>query len=150
MTPMLRATVLMLMLILAAGTAIAQGPKPGPMPPPDRLIAAFFQLTEAQQATLRKLLEERVAAVKPLAEQLGSMEQAWKELFSTPNPDAGAAGALAVQMHSIRQRIAAVHKESASSFESILTADQKGRLQFLRQASHVQPMVDAMRKLQLF
>jgi Spy/CpxP family protein refolding chaperone len=106
-------------------------------------IARFLQLTEEQVATWDELLAAREEAVKPLREELRSIEEQLRELLQGENPDPTAVGTLVLAGKTLREGIAAAHKTYLEGFEAMLSPEQKGRLGAIRRAAHLAPLVPA-------
>ncbi len=122
-------------------------PQPRPMQPPEKVLENFFQLNEIQMADFKNLLETRQQTMRPLAERSAELEKRWRELFASANPDPVMAGRLAVQMHSIRQQMNRVQRQFIQDFEHLLMPDQIERLQLLRRAVRLEPIINALRPL---
>jgi len=122
-------------------------PQPRPMQPPEKVLENFFQLNEDQMAAFKILLETRQQTMRPLAERFAELEKRWRELFASANPDPVIAGRLAVQMHSIRQQMNRVQRQFIQDFEHLLMRDQIERLQLLRRAVRLEPIINALRPL---
>lgn len=107
----------------------AQGPRPGgqgcsgELPP--ALLAEFLDLTEAQIAQVQSFRETLRATVEPLQKtQRANQEQIRTAVEAG---DAAKAGALLVANHGIAQQIKAAHDAFRTSFESVLTSEQKAK-----------------------
>jgi hypothetical protein len=56
---------------------------------------------------------------------------------------------LLIEIHAAEKQAGAVAQSAAASFEAILTPDQRGRLQFVRQAAQVEPALPAFKAVGL-
>jgi Spy/CpxP family protein refolding chaperone len=106
-------------------------------------IVEFLALTQEQVAQWDALLAAREEAVAPLREQLRATEEQLKELLQSENPDPGAVGTLVLSGKTLREGIAAAHKNYVVAFEGLLTPEQKGRLGAIRRAARLAPLVPA-------
>jgi Spy/CpxP family protein refolding chaperone len=106
-------------------------------------IVQFLALTEDQVAQWDALLAARKEAVAPVREELRATEEQLKALLQSENPDAGAIGTLVLAGKSLREGIAAAHKDYVVGFEALLTPEQKGKLGAIRRAARLAPLVPA-------
>jgi Spy/CpxP family protein refolding chaperone len=133
--------VLILLVATAAvagpgGRGAARGPEQGPGGPggpgarrallPPQAFAEFLTLTDAQITQIKTLRETERNTIKPLAEQQHANQQAIEAAVVAGN--AAKAGELAVANYAIRQQIKAAHDAFKSSFEALLSSDQKAKL----------------------
>lgn len=133
-------------LILSAHALSAQDqpPQPPPQPPqPVQVVAGVLQLSDTQLASWLDILKTRQQALDPLLEQRRTNEQAIGKALQSATPDALTIGQLVIQQKSIETQIGSVNSQSAGQFEQLLTADQKTRLQQIREAAHACPIVPA-------
>ena len=105
----------------------AEGPRPGgpggELPP--ALLAEFLDLTEAQIAQVQSLRDTLRATVEPLHETQRANQEQLRAAVEAG--DAAKAGALLVANHGIAQQIKAAHDAFRTSFEGILTSEQKAK-----------------------
>jgi Spy/CpxP family protein refolding chaperone len=142
---MKRITMTILILAMAAVTAVASPPQGGMGmggPPPQNgqgpgsgprgggelapaMLAQFLGLTEAQIAQVQALRETLRSTVEPLVEtQKANREQLQAAVAAG---DAAKAGALAVANYQIGQQIKAARDTFRTGFEALLTAEQKAK-----------------------
>lgn len=122
-------------------TAAEDGPPEHPRA--KEAIVEFLALTEDQVAQWDALLAVREAAVAPLREQLRATEAQLKELLQSESPDPGAVGTLVLSGKTLREGIAAAHKDYVVGFEALLNPEQRGKLGALRRAARLAPLVPA-------
>lgn len=125
-------------LIGAALPVLADGP-----PPPVQMVANVLSLSGQQVASWLELLQARDAAVQPLQHELQARQQAIASLLQSGSPDPAAVGRLFIEAHTIEQQIGAIILQTNAQFEQTLTAEQRGRLQHVREAAQVCPVVPA-------
>ncbi|MCB1054804.1 MAG: hypothetical protein KDD11_04740, partial [Acidobacteria bacterium] len=65
------------------------------------------------------------------------------------DPDAGAVGDLVLQIRDLRQQIRALGQSATDQFEALLSEEQAGRLNAVRRAARLQPVIPAFRLLHL-
>lgn len=138
---MKRISILLVILILAATTTFAasrpaaapsgpppqqqQGPGPGEILTPQQM-AEFLDLTEAQIAQIGPLRDALRATVEPLREQ--QRENGEKLRDAVEAGDAATAGQLVIANHTLSQQIQAAANTFKTSFEALLTSEQKAKL----------------------
>lgn len=134
---MKRITIAILLITTIAAAAVAaprsgpppmnaQGPRPGgPGEMPPALLADFLDLTEAQSAQVQQFRETLRATTEPLHESMRANRQQLEAAAAAG--DAARAGALAVANHQLAQQIKAARDAYKTSFESVLTAEQKAK-----------------------
>jgi len=115
----------------------------GALPPPVALVSNVLQLSEGQTQGLIKMIQDRDAAVHPIALAVQANQEALGKLLETSNPDAAKVGQLLLAIHDGEKQAAALAQTAAASFVQTLTPDQQQRLQFIRQAAQVAPALPA-------
>jgi len=133
--------------LLASSVAVAQG-SPGE-PHPLQVVAAVLTLSEQQVQTLSAVLQDRIRAIQPLAEQAQSRQQEIARALETPDADPAAIGQLLIEVRQLHQQIGMVHAEAAARFEEVLTTEQRERLGHLREAARVCPILPAFQAVGL-
>jgi Spy/CpxP family protein refolding chaperone len=132
-------------LILAVATAAIAAPPPGrpgrgPQgigPGPDgpgprhggamspAVLAEFLGLTDAQIAQVEALREQQEATIRPLREQMRANHEAIEEALASGN--SARSGELMLASYNLRTQIKAAHDSYKTSFEALLTAEQKAK-----------------------
>lgn len=140
---------LMLGVCLVLATPLFAQPAPPPAGPDGdqarAVVVRFLQLTQEQADQWQLLLDARKGQVQPLREQLAGVEAAVKDLLSQDQPDPAQVGALVIQAKGLHEQIAAADQAYLDGFEAMLTQDQAQRLNGLRRAAQVQPILPAFR-----
>jgi uncharacterized membrane protein len=131
-------TALTLTLIAATLPAVADGP-----PPPVQVVATVLGLSEPQVAAWMEMLHAREVAVQPLQQELQLRQQTIATLLQSSSPDPATLGQTLIEARAIEQQIAAIVVQTNAQFEQSLTSDQRDRLQHIRQAAQVCPVVPA-------
>ena len=108
-------------------------------------VINFLALEETQVTKWDELLAAREAAVTPLREQVKGLEEQLKTLLGQEIPDAAAVGALVIQIKGLQEQIQAAKQTYLDGFEAVLTADQTGKLNAVRRAARIEPLIPAFR-----
>jgi uncharacterized membrane protein len=139
------AAVSLLLIMLLSPLAHADDGLPAPI----IFVTNFLQLAPEQTSALIAMIQTRDAALQPIAMKLQSSHEALGKLLESPDADAAAVGRLLIEIHTAEKQAGAVAQSAAASFEAILTPDQRGRLQFVRQAAQVEPALPAFKAVGL-
>ncbi|HSP16089.1 MAG TPA: periplasmic heavy metal sensor [Thermoanaerobaculia bacterium] len=131
------------MVILMACAASVIGQEAPPPPQPLQVVAAVLQLSDAQIASWVPILQAREQALQPLQQQLRSNQEAIGKELQSPTPDAQRIGQLFIDRRGLEMSVGAIASQSAGQFEELLTSDQRQRLQQIRGAAQVCPIVPA-------
>ncbi|MDD5544613.1 MAG: hypothetical protein PHX83_15715 [Acidobacteriia bacterium] len=118
-------------------------------PPPPVVVAAFLNLSEAQAAQFRDLLNEFQTSVSGLQEQLGGRQNQLQGMLNTPGADPASVGGLVLEIHAIELQVGQAVQSFQSHFFDLLTAEQKGKVQAVALAAQLQPAVGAFAALRL-
>jgi uncharacterized membrane protein len=113
------------------------------LPPPVAIVSNVLQLSEAQTEALITMIQNRDAAVRPIAQAVQQNQEALGKLLQSASPDPAALGQLLLAIHEGEKEEQAAALNATLSFVQTLTADQLQRLQFIRQAAPVAPALPA-------
>ena len=91
-------------------------------------------LTDAQVQQLRELRKQQADAVRPVLQQIREKRQALAEAMKAENPDPGQVGQLMVDAKKLEQSIRQGHAAYREKAQSVLTPEQKTKLEGLKQA----------------
>ena len=129
---MKRIVILTLILMTAATVASAQ------MPPREMVdrAAHFVGLTADQQAQWDAWQKDFFTSVQPLFEQRRTAHQNVESLLNATPSDACAIGNAAIAAHAVDTQLKAAHDAFKTKMESILTPDQKTKLEAFLAAEH--------------
>jgi Spy/CpxP family protein refolding chaperone len=108
-------------------------------------ITRFLGLGEAQVTKWDELLATREDAVGALKEQVKGLEEQLRALLGQPAPDAATVGALVIQLKGLRDQIEAANHTYLEGFEAVLTQEQTTKLNAMRHAARLEPLVPAFR-----
>ena len=114
--------------------------------PPPGVVAAFLGI---DTKTLGDLASEYVTNLHGLEEQITARQSQLNALLSQPNADPAAVGTDVLQIQALRQQVAQVTKSFQARFLSLLTDEQKQKVQAVTQASQLQAVVGAFVALKL-
>jgi Spy/CpxP family protein refolding chaperone len=123
------ATTLILAGALAAGAAIAQTePAPGRFARGVRAAMATLDLTDAQKAKVKAIFASHKDEGMAFREQAKSDRAALKAAASAPNADPAAVGAAFLKVRANGQAAAAKMQAVHAEINTVLTPDQKSKL----------------------
>jgi len=116
---------------------------------PIQIVAQFLQLRPDQVQEFGQLLQARQAAVVPL---LQGIQQRGRQLEALLNSGGSPAdvGMLVIQIHRLQQQGAQVQQDFLSTFVNLLDPEQQQRLEAVRIAAQLQPILPAFQQLYLF
>lgn len=96
--------------------------------PPDQVLKEALGLSADQMTSLQRILEERRTAGEALGAQIREAERAFGTLVTSTNPDPAEVGRQFLALEALRKQGATIQERFRSSFDGILTADQKARV----------------------
>ncbi len=108
-------------------------------------VIQFLVLDADQIAAWDQLVADRDAAADPIRQALADVQQQIDDLFAAGDPDPTEVGLLVIERRDLGQQLADVHTVYVDGFEAVLDPDQLDRLEFIRRADRVQPLIPAFR-----
>lgn len=120
-----------------------------PWPHAREEVARFLELSPEQVTQWEGLISTLRDTAVPLREQLRELEEQLGELLRQENPEAAAVGPLVIQIKNVKETLGQAHREYVNGFEAMLNRQQTAKLQFIRQAERVQPLIPAFRAVRL-
>jgi len=120
-----------------------------PCPPPPAVVASFLGLTPGQVEQMGALLSQVLPVLQTLGQQSAEVQHQLDLLLSQANLDPAQIGRLVVQLHVLQQQAAQVIENFHNIFASLLSQDQKQKLEGVTLASQLQPVVGAFAALYL-
>jgi hypothetical protein len=99
---------------------------------------------------IRGLLDIRRDTIQPLNRQIEDKNKILREKMAASARDATTIGNLTIEIHDLRQQIGEAQKGFNTDLESVLTETQLNRLQVLRRAARLEPVIRAVRELGFF
>jgi Spy/CpxP family protein refolding chaperone len=112
-------------------------------------VSNFLQLAPAQTLALITAIQTRDAALQPIAMKLHADQEALGKLLESSEADVAAVGRLLLEIRAAEKQASAVAQAAAAQFEAVLTPEQRGRLQFVRQAAQIEPAIPAFKAVGL-
>lgn len=125
---------------LSAGTfLLASGVAAQPFGPDDgrrgprglRGPGRFLELTEEQQSVARDAFEKQRPEMRALHEQMREVRESLRDSLESESPDPFTVGELAIEEHALMGKARALREESKAALESVLTPEQKQKLEAL-------------------
>jgi Spy/CpxP family protein refolding chaperone len=129
-----------LAVALLVGGSIAGAQPPAPDGPggwgPDRprRLARILDLTDAQKAQLKTLLEQYRPQMQALREQTRDNRARLREALASPQPDPTTVGEMVIEEHALREKGRALREEVEKAIQGFLTPEQKRKQAILEQA----------------
>jgi uncharacterized membrane protein len=119
------------------------------LPPPVVFVTNFLQLAPEQTMALITMIQARDAALQPVGRKIQADQEALGKLLDSPDADPVTAGRLLIEIRTLEKQAGAAAHDASAQFESVLTQDQRDRLQFVRQAAQVEPAIPAFKAVGL-
>jgi uncharacterized membrane protein len=113
-------------------------------PDPVSVVAHVLELSDDQITAWSKILHAREVAMQPIVQQAQAKQQALTQALEDPNPDPVAIGNAFIELHKLQYQIGVVNAQSATDFQHLLDDDQMQRLDGIRGAAGVCPIVPAL------
>ena len=129
---------LMVCVLLVCSPIFAQ------QPDPVSVISHVLELSDDQVTAWSTILHAREAAMQPIAQQAQAKQEAIGKALADPNPDPVAIGNAFIEMHKLQEQIGVVNAQAATDFQHLLSEDQMQRLDGIRGAAGVCPIVPAL------
>lgn len=107
----------------------------GPPPMVD-MLKSRLDLTADQESAARELETRLHETMKPLHEQLVTLEGDLEKALES-GADAATVGQAAIAVHKVRKQAEAAHQEFRQSFSELLTSEQKEKFDSFHQTVHL-------------
>ena len=133
------------MLVAAVVFPIALAAQESPL----EVVAHVLSLSDEQLHALGEILQARNEAIRPALADAQAHEQALAQQLESASPDPQTIGRLMIEMKTIQQQVQRVVADSNAQFEMMLTPEQRVRLEQLRSAAAVCPIIPAFRAVGL-
>jgi uncharacterized membrane protein len=131
--------VAILFTLLCALPIFAQQP-----PDPVTVVATVLELSNDQITAWNAILHARETALQPIAQQAQAKQDAIGHALAADHPDPAIVGNAFIELRGLQMQVASVNAQSATQFDQLLTPDQQQRLDGLRNAAQVCPIVPAL------
>jgi Spy/CpxP family protein refolding chaperone len=126
----------------ALESAVAKGTEPEHA---RRTIIKYLGLTEDQIAAWDELLETARAEAGPIRDLIRANNEELKALLDAGDPDPAAVGDLVIANVDLHRQLGDIHRSYVEGFHGLLDEQQMGRLNLVRRAARVQPVIPAFR-----
>jgi len=110
-------------------------------------VRQILNLTEAQVASLRSLLDERRQAVQAVSQHARAKREALRNLTAQPNPNPTEIGNAVLALRQVREPIRQAQTNFQTGFENLLTPDQNDKLNTLKSAGRARGPLSRWRLL---
>ena len=111
---------------------------------PVSVIAHVLELSDDQVTAWSAILHARETAMRPIAQQAQAKQEALAHALAEPSPDPVAIGNTIIDLTKLQQQMGTINAQSANQFQQLLTDDQMQRLDGIRGAAQVCPIVPAL------
>lgn len=129
---------LMVCVLLCCSPIFAQ------QPDPVSVITHVLELSSDQVTAWTTILHAREAAMQPIAQQVQAKQEALGKALADENPDPVAIGNAFIELRRLQQQMGVVNAQAATDFQHLLNDDQMQRLEGIRGAAQVCPIVPAL------
>jgi hypothetical protein len=109
------------------------------------IVIRYLELTPDQVATWDQLIDDFEADAEPLREAIAEIQAQIDELFANGSPDPYELGELVIQRRDLVEQLAQVRETYVFGFESLLDEQQAKKLNVIRRADRVEPLIPAFR-----
>ena len=113
-------------------------------PDPVSVVAHVLELSDDQLKAWSVILHTREAALQPIAQQAQAKQEALGHALADPNPDPVAIGNAFIELRKLQDQIGVINAKAATDFQHLLNEDQMQRLDGIRGAAQVCPIVPAL------
>jgi len=138
-----------LAIAVAAPPAVAQSVQGPFVDEAFDAVARFLELDAAQVDTFVALLDDRSMAADPLRAALEAVEEALRDEIESETPDPTTIGDLVLERHALHEALADVQRTFVDAFAAMLDGDQSRRLDLVRAAKRVRPVIPAFERFGL-
>jgi Spy/CpxP family protein refolding chaperone len=116
---------------------------------PPVVVASFLGFTDTEAAQLGVFLDQFQTTLHGLQAQIAPRQTQLEVLLGAPIPDPASIGNLLLQIHALQQQVSQAMQSFQTQFASLLTDEQKQKVQAVTQASQLLPVVGAFVVLNL-
>lgn len=113
-------------------------------PDPVSVVAHVLELSPDQITAWSAILHARAAAMQPIAQQAQARQEVIAHALADPNPDPVAVGNAFIELRKLQDQMGAINAQAATEFQHLLDEDQMQRLDGIRGAAGVCPIVPAL------
>jgi sorbitol-specific phosphotransferase system component IIBC len=113
-------------------------------PDPVSVISHVLELSDDQITAWKAILHTREAALLPIAQQAQAKQEAIVHALAETNPDPVAIGNAIIELNRLQAQIGVVNAQGATDFQHLLSDEQMQRLDGIRGAAQVCPIVPSL------
>jgi hypothetical protein len=113
-------------------------------PDPVSVISHVLELSDDQITAWKAILNTREAALLPIAQQAHAKQEAITHALAESNPDPVAIGNAIIELNRLQAQIGVVNAQGATDFQHLLSDEQVQRLDGIRGAVQVCPIVPSL------
>jgi hypothetical protein len=107
------------------------------------VIVEFLRLTPEQVEDWNSLLESAKAQSELIRDDIRANNQDLRVLFEAGDPEPEDVGALVIDNHDLGAQLVDIHRGYVEGFQELLEEGQRHRLNLVRRAARVQPVIPA-------
>lgn len=132
--------------LIALAVALPVMAQEGPIGEAARFsIIQYLELTPDQVAVWDQLVADFEADAEPLREAIAEVQTQIDELFAGGDPDPFELGELVIERRDLVEQLAQVRMVYVDGFEALLDEQQSKKLNLIRRADRVEPLIPAFR-----
>ncbi len=109
------------------------------------IVIRYLELTPDQVAAWDQLVADFEAEAQPLRAAIEEVQAQIEELFAGGDPDPFELGELVIERRGLVDQLAAVRETYIFGFEALLDEQQAKKLNLIRRADRVEPLIPAFR-----
>lgn len=117
---------------------------------PFGVLARYLELSDEQVEQIRGILEQTRANVEPLRVQIREYRHQIGEALQSGAADPTEVGTWVIEIHNLRVQIHDLHESAREAIYGVLTAEQVEKLETLKEAAKLVPVLRAARMLPWF
>ncbi|GAB4253186.1 MAG: hypothetical protein Kow00109_28830 [Acidobacteriota bacterium] len=114
------------------------------------MLARYLELTDEQVEQIQAILEQTRSDVEPLRMQIRELRRQIREALESGAPDPAQVGSWVIEIHNLRLQIRDLHESARQAVYQVLTAEQVEKLESLKEAAELMPVLRAVRMLPWF
>lgn len=114
-----------------------------------RIIAHFLELTEQQGEAVREILDAARVDSQLLRESIRVLEEALRVEINSDDPSEAIVGALVLEIHELKGQLQELRQGVVEDIKALLDEEQLQKLEAVRHAAALQPVVHAFHDLGL-
>jgi hypothetical protein len=109
------------------------------------IIIEFLELTPEQVEIWNGLLAALQGDSEGIRQEMRANNEDLREQFESGDPDAEAVGELVIANHELGRELGGLHRVYVEGFQEMLEQSQRHRLNLVRRADRIKPVIPAFR-----